>query len=121
MTRWTVRDDLDALVARVGTGDVRARTRIVSEVDPLMAERSGPLIGALSAAHELVRGSPPEFASGLEQHAFVTDAPVIARTGIPVVGYGPGPWRYMPDEWIELDQLLDAPRVYLATALLLGA
>src|SRR5438552_1550822 len=68
MTRWTVRADLDALVARVGTGDVRARTRILSEVHPFVGEREGPLIRALSAAHELVRGAPPEFASGLEQH-----------------------------------------------------
>jgi acetylornithine deacetylase/succinyl-diaminopimelate desuccinylase-like protein len=121
MTRWTVRDDLDGLVGRVGTGDVRARTRIVSEVSPFVGDRDGPLIRALSSAHSLVRGAPPAFASGLEQHAFVTDAPDLARAGITTVGYGPGPWRYQPDEWIELDQLLDAPRIYLATALLLGA
>jgi acetylornithine deacetylase/succinyl-diaminopimelate desuccinylase-like protein len=120
MTRWTVRADLDALVARVGTGQVRARTRVISEVQPFVGDREGPLIRALSTAHELVRGSPPELAGGLDQHAFVTDAPDLARFGVPTVGYGPGPWRYQPDEWIELDQLLDAPRIYLATALALG-
>jgi len=121
MTRWTVRADLDELLARVGTGDVRVRTRIVSEVHPFIGEREGPLIRALSEAHELVRGAPPEFAAGLGQLAFVTDAPDLARVGLPTVGYGPGPWRYEPDEWIELDELLDAPRIYLATALMISA
>jgi len=120
MTRHTVRADLDALLERLGTGDVRARTRILTEVHPFVGGRTGPLIRALSAAHEMVRGTPPEFASGLEQHAFVTDAPDMARAGLPTVGYGPGPWRYQPDEFIELDELLDAPRIYLATALSLG-
>jgi len=118
MTRQTVRADLEALVGRVGTGEVRARVRIVSEVSPFLADRSGAAVRCVSAAHRLVRGSEPEFASGLEQTAFVTDAPDLARFGLSTVGYGPGPWRYQPDEFIELDELLDAPRVYLASALL---
>jgi acetylornithine deacetylase/succinyl-diaminopimelate desuccinylase-like protein len=120
MSRWTVRHDLEELVSRVGTGAVQARVRIISEVHPFVGERAGPLIRALTAAHELVRGAPPEHATGLGQHAFVTDAPDLARAGLPTVGYGPGPWRYEPDEWIELDELLDAARIYLGTALLLG-
>lgn len=120
MTRQTVAADLRALVARVGTGDVRATVRIISEVWPFLADRGGAAVRTVSAAHALVRGAPPEFASGLEQHAFVTDAPDLARAGLSTVGYGPGPWRYQADEFIELDELLDAPRVYLATALLLG-
>jgi acetylornithine deacetylase/succinyl-diaminopimelate desuccinylase-like protein len=120
MTRWTVRADLDALVAASGLDGVRGRTRILTEVHPFVGDREGLLIRALSWAHELVRGAPPEFASGLEQHGFVTDAPDLARFGLPTVGYGPGPWRYQADEWIELDQLLAAPRVYLATALALS-
>jgi len=120
MTRQTVRTDLEALVARVGTGDVRARVRIISEVWPFVADRDNAAIRAVSAAHTLVRGSAPEFASGLEQHAFVTDAPDLARFGLPAVGYGPGPWRYHADEFIELDELLDAPRIYLATSLIVG-
>ena len=121
MTRETVRADLDALVAKIDLGEIRARPRIISEVHPFVAERSGPLIDALSAAHTLVRGAPPEYASGLVQHAFVTDAPDLVRQGIPTVGYGPGPWRYGADEWIELDELLAAPKVYLGAALLLDA
>jgi hypothetical protein len=45
---------------------------------------------------------------------------VLEAHGIPSVVYGPGPWRYEPDEYIELDELLDAARIYLGTALLLG-
>jgi acetylornithine deacetylase/succinyl-diaminopimelate desuccinylase-like protein len=120
MTRQTVAADLRALVARVGTGDVRTRVRIISEVSPFIADRSGAAVQTVSAAHALVRGAPPEFASGLEQHAFVTDAPDLARAGLSTVGYGPGPWRYQADEFIELDELLDAPRVYLAAALMVG-
>jgi acetylornithine deacetylase/succinyl-diaminopimelate desuccinylase-like protein len=120
MTRLTVAADLRALVARVGTGDVRASVRIISEVSPFIADGSGWAVRTVSAAHALVRGGPPEFASGLEQHAFVTDAPDLARSGLSTVGYGPGPWRYQADEFIELDELLDAPRVYLATALMVG-
>ena len=47
--------------------------------------------------------------------------PIYEEHGIPSVVYGPGPWRYEPDEYIELDELLDAARIYYATALLLGA
>lgn len=120
MNRWSVADDLRTVVERVAPRGVRSSVRIISDVAPFMGRRESPLISALSAAHELVRGGPPALAVNARQRGFVTDAPVLEAHGIPSVVYGPGPWRYQPDEYIELDELLDAARIYLGTALLLG-
>jgi acetylornithine deacetylase/succinyl-diaminopimelate desuccinylase-like protein len=120
MTRWTVKQDLERLIKRTCPAAVGARVRIISEVHPFLGRRDGPLIDALTAAHTAVRGTPPELATSARQRGFVTDAPDLEAHGIPSVVYGPGPWRYEPDEWIELDELLAAPRIYLGTALLLG-
>jgi len=120
MNRWTVTRDLADVVARAAGRDVRSSVRIISDVHPFMGRRDSPLIEALSAAHALVRGAPPALAVNARQRGFVTDAPVLEEHGIPSVVYGPGPWRYEPDEYIELDELLDAARIYLGTALLVG-
>ena len=120
MTRWTVKQDLERLIKRTCPPAVGAKVRIISEVHPFMGRRESPLIDALRAAHTLVRGAPPELATSARQRGFVTDAPDLEAHGIPSVVYGPGPWRYEPDEWIELDELLAAPRIYLGTALSLG-
>lgn len=121
MNRWTVASDLAELVARAAGRDVRTSVRIISDVHPFMGRRESPLINALSAAHAAVRGAPPALAVNARQRGFVTDAPVLEEHGIPSVVYGPGPWRYEPDEYIELDELLAAARIYYGTALLLGS
>ena len=121
MDRHTVTADLARVVAAAASDVVASRVRIISDVHPFIGRRESPLIAALSAAHEAVRGAPPALATSARQHEYVTDAPIYEEHGIPSVVYGPGPWRYEPDEYIELDELLDAARIYHATALLLGA
>jgi acetylornithine deacetylase/succinyl-diaminopimelate desuccinylase-like protein len=118
--RHTVAADLQRAVAGAAPGVVASRVRIISDVHPFIGRRDSALIAALSAAHETVRGAPPALATNPRQRGFVTDAPVYEERGIASVVYGPGPWRYEPDEYIELDELLDAARIYFATALLLG-
>jgi succinyl-diaminopimelate desuccinylase len=120
MDRHSVAADLERAVAQAAPNVVSSRVRIISDVHPFIGRRESPLITALSAAHAAVRGAPPALATSPRQRGFVTDAPVYEEHGIPSVVYGPGPWRYEPDEYIELDELLDAARIYFATALLLG-
>ena len=47
---------------------------------------------------------------------FVTDAVDMAQAGIETLIYGPAAWHYEPDESIDIDEMADAARVYLATA-----
>ena len=48
--------------------------------------------------------------------SFVTDAVDMAQAGIETLVYGPAAWHYAPDEYIDIDEMTDAARVYLATA-----
>jgi len=41
----------------------------------------------------------------------------MAAAGIESVIYGPAAWHYQPDEYIDIDEMTNAARVYLAAAL----
>jgi hypothetical protein len=49
--------------------------------------------------------------------AFVTDAVDMAAAGIESVVYGPAEWHHAPDAFVDIDEMADATRVYLAAAL----
>jgi succinyl-diaminopimelate desuccinylase len=85
--------------------------RPATEIDP-----AHPLVRALSAAHAAVHGAPPPL-GGVPGS---TDGTIIAaRTGVPVVVYGPGDkWLpHQPDEHVDLDEVGRAAQVYVRTAL----
>jgi acetylornithine deacetylase len=73
-------------------------------------DASHPGARALADAHRTVVGSEPSFA----MWPSVSDAGWLAQAGIPVVIYGPGSLAqaHTIDEWIDLDQLVTAARVY---------
>jgi acetylornithine deacetylase/succinyl-diaminopimelate desuccinylase-like protein len=50
-----------------------------------------------------------------------TDGRHFAAAGIPTVIYGPGDPRlaHVPDEWVDIDEVLEATRAYALSALAL--
>jgi succinyl-diaminopimelate desuccinylase len=75
-----------------------------------------PLVAAVAAAHRQVYGTPAAF-GGVPGS---TDGTILVRDrGIAVVVYGPGDKRipHQPDEYVDLDEVLQAARVYIVAAL----
>ena len=85
--------------------------RLATRVD-----RSEPLVRAMRAAVRLVTGKPARF-GGVPGS---TDGTILRmERGIPIVTCGPGP-RLIPhqvDEYVEVPELVDAARIYVAAAL----
>jgi hypothetical protein len=71
---------------------------------------------ALSRAHQRVRGTAVEVNVDAAAQCFVTDAVDMAQAGIETLVYGPAAWHYEPDEFIDITEMVDAAKVYLATA-----
>ena len=121
MDRQTVRAELCSIVERVRPPDVRARVRIVTAHQPFIGVTDGPLVDAITAAHTAVRGQPPRITNELPGQAFVTDAASLADAGLDTVVYGASQWHFAPDEYVDIGELADSARVYLAVAVTLGA
>jgi succinyl-diaminopimelate desuccinylase len=88
--------------------------------DPYQISPDEPIVQALAAAHASVLGAPP--AMGAKGGA--TDAShIYYLAGTPTAIYGPGipATAHTVDEYVDLDQVATAARVYALTALrLLG-
>jgi acetylornithine deacetylase/succinyl-diaminopimelate desuccinylase-like protein len=121
MERAGVRDRLQAIADASCPEGVRARVHFSARQRPFIGPDRGELVDALSAAHARIRGSAPTITSRLPGQAFVTDAADMQALGVETLVYGPCDWHYVPDESVAVDELVDAARVYLATALALGA
>ncbi len=73
-----------------------------------------PVVAALAAAHAAVTGEPLPVAGTKS----VTDANIIARSGIPALCYGPnGNTAHADDEYVAVSDLVRAARVYAETIL----
>jgi len=121
MDRQGVRAELTSIVEKIRPPDVHAQVRILSAHQPFIGVTDGPLVDAITAAHQAVRGSAPRITSELPGQAFVTDAASLAEAGLATVVYGACEWHYAPDECVDIDELADSARVYLAVAATLGA
>jgi len=121
MDRKAVRAEICSIVEQVRPADVRARVRITTAHQPFVGVTDGPLVDAIAAAHTAVRGEAPRITSELPGQAFVTDAASLAEAGLDTVVYGASQWHFAPDEFVDIDELADSARVYLAVAATLGA
>jgi len=121
MDRQSVRAELSAAVEAVRPPDVGARIRILSGHQPFLGCTGGPLVDAISRAHEAVRGTAPRITNELPGQAFVTDAASLAKAGLDTVVYGAANWHFAPDESVDIQELADSARVYLGVAMTLGA
>ncbi|MGH7356354.1 MAG: M20 family metallopeptidase [Candidatus Rokuibacteriota bacterium] len=85
--------------------------RLATRVD-----RAEPLVKAMARAVRLVTGKPPRY-GGVPGS---TDGTILRMTlGIPIVTCGPGN-RLIPhqaDEYVEVSELLEAAKIYVASAL----
>jgi acetylornithine deacetylase len=116
MTRQVVRAALEACVAEACPPDLATRIRLVAVQKPFLGVTAGPLVDAVAAAHAAARGTPPRITNELPGQAFVTDAADMAHAGLDTVVYGVGEWHHAPDESVDVDELADSARVYLAVA-----
>lgn len=120
MDRTTVRADLEAIVKRECPAGIGNQIRLLAVQHPFLGVTAGPLIDALSSTHQAAIGTAPTITSRLPGQAFVTDAADMAAAGIPTVVYGPADWHHAPDEWVEIEELAMAARIYLGTAFALA-
>lgn len=116
MSWETVRADLQALVDRAAPKSVPARIGCLVRQRPFLGPTGGPLLDAMTAAHELVRKEPLKVNTDRGAQAFVTDASDMDVAGIESVVYGPAEWHHAPHSFIDIDEMADAARVYLAAA-----
>ena len=89
---------------------------VIDDRPPTEIAADHPLVQTVVAAHERVYGAVPAI-GGVPGS---TDGTILARDrGIPVVVYGPGDKRipHQPDEFVDLDEVVRAARVYIVAAL----
>jgi acetylornithine deacetylase/succinyl-diaminopimelate desuccinylase family protein len=104
-----------AAVRRRRTG-LEASVRTLWTFPPSETTSDGPVVRALQDATRRVRGAWPE-PFGL---AATTDANLMVDPGdIPTVIFGPGDLAvaHKPDEFVPIDELLDACKIYVAAIL----
>lgn len=115
--------DHDELVARIEeiAGEVSAETGVeftftrLVDRPPTETPRDHPVVAAVADAHEAVTGEAPRF-GGVPG---TTDGTILWRdAGVPVVVYGPGgKWiAHQPDEYVEVDDLIQHAEVYVEAA-----
>jgi acetylornithine deacetylase/succinyl-diaminopimelate desuccinylase-like protein len=121
MTWGSVKADLEGVLRRACPPGVTARIHCLVRQQPFIGPTQSPLVDALRDAHRLVRKG--ELRTNVDQgcQAFVTDAVDMQAAGIESIVYGPAEWHYAPDEFIDVDEMADAARVYLAAAIHLMA
>ena len=71
---------------------------------------------ALSDSYKKVRGSAIEVVTKMPTQAFVTDTADMSAIGLESLVFGPGDWKYLPDEYISIKDMGDAAQIYLNTA-----
>lgn len=120
MTRSEVKAQIDDLVKRLARGEVQHRVTLTAVQKPFIGPTSGPLVETLASVHTAVRGEAPRITSELPGQAFVTDAADMAAAGLESVVYGVGDWHHAPNQFVEVQDLVDSARIYLAMALSLG-
>lgn len=116
MDRTTVHRELQGIVNDLCPPDVNHRIRITALHQPFLGVTQGPLTDAITAVHTAIRGKTPRVSNELPGQAFVTDAADLTAAGLDTVVYGPADWHFAPDEYVEIDELVDSARIYLAVA-----
>jgi succinyl-diaminopimelate desuccinylase len=89
-----------------------------SGVTATLSDPESPLVKAMAAANEAMGLDPAPIGYNM-----ATDGRHFAAAGIPTVIYGPGDFSlaHVPNEWVGVDEVMEATRVLALTALnLLG-
>ncbi len=116
-------DQVMAEVREVAERAVKDIPGITVEVDEVwkgggatLTEIDSPLVDAVRGANQRLDLSP-----NLRGFSMATDGRFWARQGVPTIIYGPGDPRlaHVPDEWVGVDEMLDATRAYALAAVAL--
>lgn len=108
-----------AMRAALDQAGIDAEVEIIMSKAGALAEGVEPLTDAIGRAHNVVRGTPlPEIA----EPAVVSmwrDTNILNRAGIPAVTFGPsrGSAAVQGTGYMELDDMVDAAKMYALTAL----
>lgn len=111
-------EQIETMLLGITAADARLQHRMeVLEVrHPTSTDRSEPVVGALASAHRDLTGREPVY-GGVPGS---TDGTILnARRGIPIVTCGPGD-IHIPhhiDEWVSIDEMRLAVRMYVLAAL----
>lgn len=111
-----LKDDFNRAIGEVCsevTG-LSASVRTVAQQWPYEISSDNPVLEVIADAHHAITGAPVAYTGGLPGGAYITDAADMVRHGIPTVIYGPGTWNTEEDEFIEVEELVTAARVYSA-------
>lgn len=109
--------ELEALAAPIAqAGDLGLRVEIEHEREPFETPADDPAVLAVAEAARRVNGAEPAVVG----RRIVGDANLFVHgTGIPTFYYGPGyATAHSEDEWVSIDHLARAARVYLLAAAL---
>ena len=122
MTWASVKADLEGVLRHACPPGVTTGIRCLVRQQAFIGRSQSPLIDALRLAHRLVRKGELRVNVDRGCQAFVTDAVDMQAAGIESVVYGPAEWHFAPDEFVSVEEMSDAARVYLAAAAhLMGA
>jgi succinyl-diaminopimelate desuccinylase len=117
-TTAEVRDIAERAVA--GMSGIRVQVTPAYEARPAtMSDPDGDLASAMLTANRFLGLS-----TEVTGFSMATDGRFFAAAGYPTIIYGPGDPRlaHVPDEWVGIDEVLEATRAYALAALaLLGA
>ena len=116
MTRQTVYDDLKNLVDEFAIDGCTYKIKLTAVQKSFVGKKESTLMTALSDSYKKVRGSEIEVTTKMPTQAFVTDTADMAAIGIESLVFGPGDWKYLPDEYISIKDMGDAAQIYLNTA-----
>jgi succinyl-diaminopimelate desuccinylase len=111
-------DQIETLARAAVASDprLRAELRVLEVRHPTRTPRDHPVVAALGGAYAALTGSPPLY-GGVPGS---TDGTILnARKGIPIVTCGPGD-IYIPhhiDEWVSIEEIKLAARMYVVAAL----
>ncbi len=112
--------DLGAAVRAVG---VDAEVEMVMAKRGAVAEGIEPLTDAIIEAHQRVRGVPPPTEAEPAVVSMWRDSNILNRAGVPALTFGPGRGRaaVQGTGYMELDDLVDAAKMYALTAMRMTA
>ncbi len=124
----TLPDEEPQAVLRDLANAVRA-VGVDAEVDMVMAKRGAlaegiePLTGAIAEAHQKIRGAPPPTQAEPAVVSMWRDSNILNRAGVPALTFGPGRGRatVQGTGYMELDDLVDAAKMYALTAMRITA
>ena len=116
MTRETVYDDLKNLVDEFAVDGCTYKIKLTAVQKSFVGKKESTLMTALSNSYKKVRGSEIEVITKMPTQAFVTDTADMSAIGLEALVFGPGDWKYLPDEFISIKDMGDAAQIYLNTA-----